>query len=120
MPVQAYFDNYKGEVKDRVENFHGNQLVYINWDRHLLFSAPFTLMVPPSMTFGAFLSDVLPAAFNQHPEWEKINWDTAKWLLDGEPFEPRMDVSMIDQGIGHKGFLRIQTPELTGIFGAGV
>ncbi len=120
MPIQAYFDNYKGEVKDRVENFHGNQLVYVNWDKHLLFSAPFTLMVAPSLTYAEFIKEVLPTAFNQHPQWSEVNWQTASWLLDGRAFTPQMKVSLIDQGINHKSFLRLQTPELTGIANASV
>jgi len=120
MPVNAYYDNYKGEVKDRVENFHGNQLVYINWDKHLLFAAPFTLVAPPSMTFGDFLKNVVPGAFNQHPEWEKIDWAGVNWLLDGETFTPQPEKSLIDQGIKHKSFLRLQTPAMTGIAGAGI
>ena len=39
MPVVAIKD-YKGEVKDKVENFHGNQLVYLHWEDHLSFCAP--------------------------------------------------------------------------------
>lgn len=31
MPVIALEPGYTGEVRDRVENFHGNQLVYFGW-----------------------------------------------------------------------------------------
>ncbi len=31
MPVHAITPDYKGEVKDRIENFHGNQIVYVGW-----------------------------------------------------------------------------------------
>lgn len=120
MPVNAYFDDYEGVVKDRVENFHGNQLVYVNWDKHLLFSAPFTLMVPPEMTFTDFVHEVMDGAFNPHPEWKKVDWQAVQWLRDGQSFEPQWDHTLASQGIGHKCFLRFQTPELTGIFNAGV
>ena len=41
MPVHAITPDYKGEVKDRLENFHGNQIVYVGWDHHLMFCAAF-------------------------------------------------------------------------------
>ena len=40
MAVAAITEDYAGERKDRVENFHCNQLVYIGWDHHLMFCAP--------------------------------------------------------------------------------
>ena len=37
----AAIKEYDFEPADRLENFHGNQLLYIGWDGHLLFCAPF-------------------------------------------------------------------------------
>ncbi|MBN1009257.1 phenol hydroxylase, partial [Amphritea sp. ZJ14W] len=34
MPVFALSPDYQGERMDRVENFHGNQIVYLGWDEH--------------------------------------------------------------------------------------
>ena len=45
-------EDYVGEILDSVENFHGNQLLYIGWDKHLMFCAPFCFPFPPSMRFG--------------------------------------------------------------------
>ena len=39
MPIQAITPDYKGEVLDKFENFHGNQVVYVGWDHHLMFCA---------------------------------------------------------------------------------
>ena len=47
MSVTAIKPGYTGEIKDRVENFHGKQLLYINWERHRMFSRPFVLALPP-------------------------------------------------------------------------
>lgn len=120
MAVKAYAHAYQHQAKDKLENFHGNQLVYVNWDKHLLFAAPFTLMVPQDMTFGALLTDVLPNAFGQHPEWCAIKWQNVHWLLDNEPFTPDFSQVLADQGVKHKSFLRFQTPDLKGIDGAGI
>lgn len=120
MPVQAITSEYRGEVRDRVENFHGNQLVYVAWDRHLMFCAPFTYPVSPDLSFRDLRDSVMPEAFSLHPEWQQIDWSRATWLLDGEPFVPQLDVSLKAQGIGHKSVLRFQTPDLKGFQSAGV
>ncbi|MBS97503.1 MAG: phenol hydroxylase [Oceanospirillaceae bacterium] len=120
MPVHAITPDYKGEVKDRLENFHGNQIVYVGWDHHLMFCAAFAYPLPPETPFRTLRDEVMPEAFSLHPEWSRINWDTVTWLRNGEPFEPQLDVSLADQGIDHKSLLRFQTPELKGYKGAGV
>lgn len=120
MPVKAMTADYHGDRKDRLENFHGNQVVYVGWDHHLMFCAAFAYPLPPEMPFRALRDEVIAEGFSQHEEWQKINWDKASWLLDGEPFQPQLDVSLVDQGIAHKSLLRFQTPELTGFQGAGV
>ena len=61
----------------------------------------------------------MPAAFNLHTDFEKIDWDAVAWHLNGNSFEPNMDVSLIDQGIDHKSILRFATPGLNGIKGSG-
>ncbi|WP_136680345.1 phenol hydroxylase subunit P4 [Neptunomonas sp. XY-337] len=120
MPVKALSPDYRGEMKDQFANFHGNQVVYVGWDHHLMFCAAFAYPLPPEMPFGALLSEVMPDAFGQHPEWEQIDWSKTEWLLDGKPFQPQPDLPMNQQGIGHKSLLRFHTPELKGFQGAGV
>ncbi len=119
MPVAAITDDYRGERLDRVENFHGNQIVYFGWDHHLMFCAPFALPLPPDMAFGRLFEEALPGAFGQHPEFSSIKWDEVEWHLNGEPFEPKPDVGLKDQGIDHKSILRFATPGLNGIAGSG-
>ncbi len=119
MAVAAITDDYTGERLDRVENFHGNQIVYLGWDYHLMFCAPFAFPLPPDMPFGALIEEVIPGAYSQHPEFESIKWEEAVWHLNGEPFEPNLDASLIDQGIDHKSILRFATPGLDGIKGTG-
>jgi phenol/toluene 2-monooxygenase (NADH) P4/A4 len=118
MAVVALAENYAGEVKDRVENFHGNQLIYIGWEDHLMFCAPLCIPVPLSMPFGALVKDALPRLYSSHPEWERIDWGKVHWLCSGEPFTPVLDKSLADNGIGHKAVIRFRTPGLTGIQGS--
>ena len=108
---------YEFEPLDKVENFHGNQLTYINWEKHLLFCAPICLPLPPEMPFSAFVQEILPGAYQKHPDFEKINWDEVTWLLDGKDFTPDMDASLAENGFGHKSLIRFWTPGLDGIEG---
>lgn len=106
---------YQFAAPDRLENFHGNQLVYVGWDQHLMFCAPFCFPLPPAMPFGALVEQVLPGAFGYHPEFARIDWKQAQWLKGGKPFTPDFARSLADNGIGHKDALRLRTPGLTGL-----
>tara|TARA_R110001592_G_scaffold363372_2_gene686288 strand:- start:165331 stop:165693 length:363 start_codon:yes stop_codon:yes gene_type:complete len=119
MAVAAITENYIGERKDRIENFHGNQILYIGWDYHLMFCSPVALPVPPDMPFSNVVSELISGAFSLHPEFEKIDWDRVQWHLNGESFTPNMDATLVDQGIDHKSILRFATPGLDGIKGSG-
>jgi len=110
-------DGYVDIVRDRVENFHGNQVVYIGWDDHLLFSAAQAFPLPPEMSFQALVSEAMPSVFNDHPDFRNIVWDEVQWVIDGEPVVPDMNGSLKDNGIGHKSLIRFKTPGLNGING---
>lgn len=118
MPVISIGD-YPAIVKDGVENFHGNQMVIIGWDHHLMISSPMAFPLPAAMPFGALVGEVMPVAFNQHPEWAQINWDEVIWMLDDGAFTPDFGKSLEDNGIGHKSVVRFKTPGLNGIGGSG-
>lgn len=120
MPVHAMTSDYHGDIKDAREKFHGNILVYVGWDHHLLFCASKAYPVPPSAPFSVVVEQLMTAAFSQHPEFSDINWDSANWILDGEVFAPDMDAPIEDQGVGHKSLIRLSTPELKGYASAGI
>nr|WP_298523029.1 phenol hydroxylase subunit P4 [uncultured Halomonas sp.] len=120
MSVNANYPNYQGPVRDRVENFHGSQLVYVLWERHLLFCAPLTFLADPEMSFVDFLSEILRPALAPHPESEQLRFDEAKWRLDGEDFQPDLEKSLIDNGIDHKSQLRLITPWLSDLADAAI
>jgi len=108
---------YEFEPLDKVENFHGNQLTYINWEKHLMFCSPVCLPLPSEMPFGALVKEVLPGVYKKHPDFERINWDAVKWTLNGESISPDMSASLAENGFGHKSLLRFWTPGLDGIEG---
>lgn len=120
MPVQAIVNDYKMPALDVQANFHGNQLLYIGWDRHLMFCASFAFAVSPDMTLRAFLDEVAGPAFAAHPEFDQVRWEDAEWRHDHRPFVPQFDQSLSAQGITHKSILRFLTPNLKGFQGKGV
>lgn len=119
MTVVALNPGYRGEVLDAVENFGGNQLVYLHWEQHLMFCAALTFPLPPEMPFGAIVGELLPQFYGPHPDFEKIDWSTVRWNVDGRDFEPDMDASISSQGIGHKSLIRFWTPGLEGLDASG-
>ena len=119
MAVVALKDGYTGEVRDRIENFHGNQLLYIGWDRHLMFGAPVCIPVPPDLPFGTLVDQILPGIYGKHSDWGKIDWQQVEWLCSGQPFTPQRDKSLAENGLGHKAVIRLCTPGLDGVKGSG-
>jgi phenol hydroxylase P4 protein len=119
MSVRAIRDDYRAVPRDLEANFHGNRLVFIGWDRHLMFCAPVAFPLSPQMSFRDLRDEVLPAAFGAHPDFARIDWERAEWLLDGVPFVPDLDGSLEDNGVGHKSVLRLGTPGLEGLQGSG-
>lgn len=107
-------------LRDRVENFHGNQVLYVLWERHLIICAPLALAVPPSMSFAALVQQELPkTVFAQHPDWPRIDWRAVEWAISNVPFQPDPAKSLADNGLTHKTLLRLRTPGLNGVRGAG-
>lgn len=119
MAVQALYDNYQAPVADAVANFHGNQVVYIGWDDHLMFPFAAAFPLPPQMPFAAVVGELLPSVYAVHPDFARIDWDSAQWTLDGAPFTPDLARSLGENGIGHKSLLRLATPGLAGIGNGG-
>lgn len=118
MPVVALNPGYTGTVADTEDRFHGNRLLYIGWEDHLLFCAPVCLPLPPAMPFGALIQDVLPGVYGSHPDFAQIDWTKVEWLDSGKPFTPDPAKSLADNGLGHKSAIRFRTPGLRGIGGS--
>ncbi len=117
MSVNALYD-YKFEPRDKVENFHGMQLLYVYWPHHLMYCSPFAMLVQPDMTFGAFVDEVLKPATADHPDAPQADFLVAEWQLNGEPFTPDASATLKDCGIDHKSMLTVTTKGLDGIAGS--
>lgn len=118
MAAVAAIKEYIGENKDSADKFRGAHLIYVGWDRHLMFCAPFCFPLPPTLPFGALVKDVIAGPFSAHPDWKQIDWSKVTWLKGGKPFTPDFDKSLADNGIGNKDSLRFATPGLNGIKGS--
>lgn len=118
MSVTAIGD-YPHIVKDSEANFHGNWVVYIGWDHHLMFCSTAAFALAPQTSFQSVIDEVLPGHYGLHPDFQSIDWNRVQWLRDGEPFVPQMDATLADNGVGHKTLVRFATPELNGIQGSG-
>jgi phenol hydroxylase P4 protein len=70
------------------------------------------------MPFGALMQEVIPSAYGNHPEFEKLDWSTVTWELDGEALMPDPEASLKDNGVGHKSMLIFTTPGLDGVGGS--
>ena len=119
MSVTALEPGYENQVqiRDRVENFHGNQLVYLHWEEHLMFCAALAFPFPPDMPFGAIIAEIIPTFYGMHPDFEKVDWEKVRWQVDGKDVIPDPEKSLKDNGIGHKSLIRFWTPGLTGVRG---
>lgn len=114
--------NYNPSVRDKVENYHGNILVYVSWDKHRMINSAMAFPLPPQMPFEAFLTQVLPTCYKDHPDFEKLDWKktAVNWNLNGEPFTPNVEKSLEENGIDHKSLIRFETPTLKGLNGLGI
>jgi phenol/toluene 2-monooxygenase (NADH) P4/A4 len=118
MSVIALKEGYTGEIRDRVENFRGKQLLFVGWEDHLMFCAPHCIPVEAATPFRALIDDMLPAMYASHPDWQKVDMHAAEWFRSGQPFTPDFDRTIGENGLGHKAVIRFRTPGLTGIEGS--
>lgn len=100
---------------DTEDKFFGNRLIYISWENHLMYAAPFCLPLPPTLPFGALVRDVLPEICGEHPEFEQIDWQRTEWFNSNKRFRPDFGKSLEHHGLTHKSLIRFRTPALDGI-----
>ncbi|MCQ4326696.1 phenol hydroxylase [Stutzerimonas stutzeri] len=117
MTVKA-IGEYRFRPLDVQEHFHGNQLLYVGWDRHLMFCSPLALLVAPTLSFAELLDQVIAPAFAAHPDSAAADLRRATWYLNDEPFQPELSASLAANGLRHKDMLRLDTPGLNGIAGS--
>jgi phenol hydroxylase P4 protein len=114
----AAVKEYKGVRMDSEDRFHGARLLYVGWEDHLMFCAPFAFPFPPDLPFGALIDAVFPGAFGAHPDFAHIDWSAVEWFKSGEPFTPDPNKSLAENGLVHKDVIRFRTPGLKGIAGS--
>jgi phenol hydroxylase P4 protein len=117
MPVTALAD-YVGTPRDTVANFGGKQLVYVSWDQHLLFAAPFLICLPPETPFGEMVAGPLTMLMGPDPDAASVVWDRVEWLKGNQPFSPDFSKSLAENGVTHKTQLRLRTPGLNTLMAA--
>lgn len=100
--------------QDTEDRFYGKRLIYLAWDNHLMFAAPFCVPLPPTLPFGALVRDVLPELYGEHPEFESIDWQHTRWFNSGRRFVPDFGKSIAHHGLTHKSLIRFNTPRLEG------
>jgi phenol/toluene 2-monooxygenase (NADH) P4/A4 len=106
---------YPLKIADTEDRFYGNRLIYVAWENHLMYSAPFCLPLPPTLPFGALVRDVLPELYGEHPEFEQIDWQRVIWSNSNTRFRPDFGKSLEHHGLFHKSLIRFRTPALEGI-----
>ena len=109
---------YPLRQQDDESRFHGKRLIFLAWENHLMFSAPFAVPLPPDLPFGALVRDVLPLLYGEHPEFEAIDWQRTHWFNSGKRFIPDFGKSLEHHGLAHKSLIRFRTPSLEGARGA--
>ncbi len=113
----AALRTYEFASKDTADKFPA-PLLYIGWEDHLMFCAPFCVPMPPTMKFGDLVHGALPGMYSAHPDFARIDWAKAEWFKSGQPWKPDFEKSLADNGLGHKDLIRFRTPGLTGIGGS--
>ena len=113
----AAISEYKIPSRDSVDKFHGNKLIYVGWDKHLMFYGTPAFPLPFAMKFSDLIAGPMTQAFSPHPDFEKIDWSKVAWLKDNKPWTPDCEKSLTDNGLDHKDCIRFQTPGLDGMFG---
>ena len=113
--IMSHVGEYPLIQQDTENLFHGKRLVFLSWENHLMFAAPFCVPLPPTLPFGALVRDVLPELYGEHPEFESIDWHRTQWFNSNKRFLPDFGKSIQHHGIGHKDLIKFRTPALEGI-----
>ena len=99
--------------------FPGKQLLFINWEKHRLFSRPFVLALSPETPFAEIIDKYITDCYSYHPDFARIDWAQVIWQNSNQVFTPDRAKSLKENGIGHKDLIRFTTPGLNGIADTG-
>ncbi|POP54490.1 phenol hydroxylase subunit P4 [Zhongshania marina] len=113
MTVKAINPNYSGRYRDGVENFHGNQLLNICWEKHTMMGWPMCVPISPNTTFKELLDVVIPRIYSMHPQFDSVDLYKAHWSTSKGAFIPDMSKTISDHGFKHKEQIRFRTQPLS-------
>ena len=113
--MMTHIGDYPVLQQDAEDKFHGKHLLYLHWENHPMFAAPFCIPVPRTLPFGAVIMEVLPELYGEHPEFEDIDWKRTLWFSSGKRFIPDVGKSLEHHGLGHKAVVTFRTPALEGM-----
>lgn len=121
MPVQAIQKHYEFDAPDAQKNYGDNMLLYVGWDHHTLFCAAHAFVVSPQQSLQDLINQQIQAGFNQHPDFEHIDWSKVKFTLNRQLLtDVDFTKTLADLDFDHKSLLRFVTPGLTGYNGTHV
>lgn len=119
MTVAHLGDAYEFQSENREERYGGDINFYIQWERHLMYACPSAYRAPVDMKLRDFLEGMLRPDYAAHPDTEKLDFDQCEWQFDQQPWQPDLDKSLKDNGIGHMAYLQFRSPGLDGMHGVG-
>lgn len=124
MSVKALNPGYKGEVRDDVVHFHGQTLLFVYWEDHLLFCAPAALLVNPHDSVAA-LVEQLKQALAYDPVAAQLTVENIDWYRSGDyasderwPMDEQK--TLAENGLTHKTLIRMRTPTLGDVLNIGI
>jgi phenol hydroxylase P4 protein len=109
---------YVGVPRDQVANFHGKQIIYVNWEQHLLFATPFMLLADPGMRLGDFLKNMVKPLMQADPDAAAVDLTKVEWRKGKAAWTPDFDATLAGNGIVHKEQLHFTTPGLNTLLAA--
>ncbi|MGE8542292.1 phenol hydroxylase subunit P4 [Acinetobacter sp. ANC 3813] len=116
MSVIALKPNYQGKVRDAKDQFDGQHVLFVEWNGHLSISAPIAVLVDPEQKFQNFIETQLAqSVFASHSDWSQIDWEKVEWTYDRKPLVFDAQSSFNSLEIGHKSYIRFNTPNLNGL-----
>ncbi|MHA3891074.1 phenol hydroxylase subunit P4 [Acinetobacter sp. GXMZU3951] len=120
MSVQAIQEKYQFEPRDLQRNYGDNMLLFIGWDHHTLFCSAHAFLVSPQQTLQDLIDQQIQVGFNQHPDFNAINWSMVQFTLNRQPLESEFSKTLAELNFDHKSLLRFVTPNLNGYQGSHV
>ena len=119
MTVTNLGESYDFPSANREERYGGDINFYIQWEQHLLYACPSAYRAPVDMVLRDFLENMLRPDYAAHPDTAKVDFEKCEWKFDQKPWQPDLDKTLQENGIGHMDYLQFRSPGLAGMHGVG-